>query len=131
MEPCIEVVGSSIEVVKTSMDSTETSSFLELRPLASTNFHRLPVASTKSPYACISYHELQALPSSGWELVYVIFFITNTVNAAKASPIAFLATRGSVQYGPSNKKHFCRLQPQYHIYVMVRPWKAGNYLRNR
>ena len=36
----------SIEVAKTSMDSTETSRFfLEFLPLASTNFHRLPVAS--------------------------------------------------------------------------------------
>ena len=38
------------------------SSFLYFLPLASTNFHRLPFTSAKSPYACISYHELQALP---------------------------------------------------------------------
>ena len=67
MEPSIEVVGASIEAVKTSMDSTEASSFLQSLPLASTNIHRLPVTSAKSPYACISYHELQALPPWGQE----------------------------------------------------------------
>ena len=30
-----------------------------------TNFHQLPVTSAKSPYACISYHELQVLPPWG------------------------------------------------------------------
>ena len=42
-------------------------SLLQFLPLASTNFHRLPVTSAKSPYACISYHKLQALPPWGRE----------------------------------------------------------------
>ena len=60
----IQAVGASIELVKTSIDSTESSSFLQFLLLASTKFHRLPITSAKSPYACISYHELQVLPPS-------------------------------------------------------------------
>ena len=48
-------------------DSTDPSGFLQFLPLASTNFHRHRVTSGKSPYACISYHELQALPPWGRE----------------------------------------------------------------
>ena len=68
MEPSIEVVGASIGSRENfhGFDGN-----FRLFVISSTGFHQYPstsgYSSAKSPYACISYHELQALPPLGRE----------------------------------------------------------------
>ena len=111
METSIEVVRAATEVVRASIEIVKknfhgfNSNFqvLVFFPLTSTNFHRFPATSEKSPCARMSYHELQALPL--WWLDGPSF--PSTVSAADLKSCTAVTRAFSVQlkrrpHGPTD-----------------------------
>ena len=131
MEPSIEEVGDSIEVVKTCIDSTETSSFLQI---PSTDFHQLPSTSgyfrKVSTIKCSHKLPWASVPTSvgpGWPLIpgdYI--FSANLTIASWSPPLARYDLPPITDLRMAQRKSMDKTLPALHAANMHIIWNEWN-----